>query len=247
MKVNFFIIGAQRSGTTFLYKLLEQHPQIALAKPVRPEPKFFIDEQQHQLGEQWYLDTYFSHRLPHSVLGEKSTSYLEYRQAAERIHQYNPQARILVMLRNPIDRAFSNYRFSLENGLETLSFSEALTQEPARLQSSAVEGVSVSPFAYATRGCYINYLNCYLEYFPKDQIKIILTENLIEDAAQSADIFQFLGVKPYASQTPGIVNASANPHLKLDPAQRSFLESFFAPFNKQLASQFQLDLTCWNC
>ena len=131
---NLFIVGAQRSGTTYLYQILTNHPQVAMAQPVRPEPKFFLDERLVAQGKDYYENTYFNERVEAtSYLGEKSTSYIESIEAAQRIHSLYPDARILMILRDPVVRAYSNYRFSVAHQLEKLTFMEALVAEPERL------------------------------------------------------------------------------------------------------------------
>src|SRR5919108_4548906 len=122
----FFIIGAQRCGTTALAQLLDIDPRIELARPLRPEPKFFLDEALTARGTDYYERTYFSD--PGALReGEKGTSYIESAEAARRIARAYPAARILTVIREPVARAVSNYRFSVANGMEDLPPEEALT------------------------------------------------------------------------------------------------------------------------
>ena len=79
------VIGAQRCGTTYLHDLLAAHPQIAMARPTRPEPKVFLSDEVADRGRGWYVETYFGHATDEPVLGEKSTSYLEYPEVADRV------------------------------------------------------------------------------------------------------------------------------------------------------------------
>src|SRR5680860_30087 len=111
MKNIAFIVGAQRSGTTFLFQQLNQHPEVCMAKPVRPEPKFFIREELYNKGLEFYRSTYYA-EAGNKVCIEKSTSYIEYELAAQRISQAFHHAKIIFILRNPVERAISNYRFS---------------------------------------------------------------------------------------------------------------------------------------
>ena len=107
----FFIVGAQRSGTTYLYHMLDQCRQVSMAKPVKPEPKFFLDEiEQFDLNE--YRNSYHSGCDSDVIAyGEKSTSYYESPIVANRIFRNIPEAKIIFVLRNPIQRAISNYFF----------------------------------------------------------------------------------------------------------------------------------------
>lgn len=192
-----FIVGAQRSGSTYLYQLLDSHPEIFMAKPIRPEPKFFLDEAKVIKGREYYEASYFRDvSEEHRLLGEKSTSYIEFQTVAKRIREYYPFAKILMILRNPVDRAFSNYRFSVKHGVEGLSFSEALIAEEGRVQDGSYS-CSVNPFAYRQRGHYIHYINNYLEFFPLAQIKVIIFEELVGSLDGIAELYRWLGVDEY--------------------------------------------------
>jgi len=190
-----FIVGAQRSGTTYLYKMLDAHPEIFMAKPVRPEPKFFLNEDLYSQGRNLYEQRYFSTCLKeHKYIGEKSTSYIESMQAAERISQYYPNARILIILRNPALRAWSNYCFSVDNGIEQLDFASALLAEKDRLSNSKYK-TSVNPYAYCNRGYYFNYIDAYASFFKKSQVRVIIFEEMVGRLKEVQDLYLWLGVK----------------------------------------------------
>lgn len=191
---HLFIVGAQRSGSTYLYHLLNTHPQVCMAQPVRPEPKFFLNEQFCSRGRQFYEQMYFA-GVPHHTrwLGEKSTSYIESTAAARRIREFYPGAQILLILRDPVERAWSNYRFSVKNGLEQLDFEVALAAEPERL-SRIEPGTSVNPFAYRRRGYYIEYLESYCQVFPADQINVVIFEELVANLANVQALYRGLGL-----------------------------------------------------
>ena len=189
-----FLVGAQRSGTTYLYHMLDSHPQVLMAKPVRPEPKFFLDEEEYKKGKRHYETRYFADRTnDHIYIGEKSTSYLEYKIVAERIQGFYPGARILLILREPVARAYSNYRFSVENGLESLSFQDAIDMERERLLSGKYAS-SVNPYAYTKRGHYIDYIRDYMNVFDREQISIIIHEEFVSRLDQISKLFEWLGI-----------------------------------------------------
>ena len=120
----FFIIGAQRSGTTFLYHFLDGHPEISMAKPFRPEPKYFINPP-NLVNIEKYLDKHHQNYGTNvRAFGEKSTSYYEKPKTASHIHNYFPGAKIIMILRNPIDRALSNYFFTRQHNLEPRSLED---------------------------------------------------------------------------------------------------------------------------
>jgi len=189
----FFIIGAQRSGTTRLYHLLDKHPQISMAKPMRPEPKFFLQTPQN-IDTQHYLNTY--HQVRDSSIkayGEKSTSYYEKPEVAQHIAQYFPDAKIIMLLRNPVDRAISNYFFTLQHGLETRTLEEVFIQKIPK--PYIPKHISVSPFDYLKRGHYSQYLPAYIKKFSKNDVKILIFDNFIQNPQNSLnDIFDLLKI-----------------------------------------------------
>ncbi|MCZ8293217.1 MAG: sulfotransferase [Hylemonella sp.] len=206
---HLFIVGAQRSGSTYLYQLLDEHPQISMAHPVRPEPKFFLNEQGVAKGPDYYEQTCFADRKTDALyLGEKSTSYIESPEAATRIQRFFPDARILVILRDPVLRAYSNYRFSAANGLETMSFEAALAAEPERLTTARFSS-SVSPFAYRQRGHYMDYLDKYLAVFDASQIKVLIFEELVNNLDQVHALYGWLGID--TTHTPPSLSKVVNP------------------------------------
>ena len=243
---HFFIAGAQRCATTYFYGLLDQHPQIMMARPLRPEPKYFIrPEISHEIER--YRKEFFPADAP-EWLGEKSTSYIEHPQAAQRIAKLLPEARIFFLLRDPVERAISNYNFSVMNGLEPLSLQDALDAEPSRLASqAAVSGTSVSPFAYATRGFYARYLEPWFAAFPSAQIRLLTTEALVADPLEiTAQAVQFLGLPPAMALrgTDRAIN-QADPAGDAPEAIRRRLRAVYAGSNQELADRYGVDIGGW--
>lgn len=197
----FVIIGAQRSGSTFLYNLLDAHPEIEMNKPVKPEPKFYIDKTNFSLGKDYYLNNFFSEfRINNKIkaIGEKSTSYIEFEDVAEKINTLFPDSKVLVILRNPVSRAISNYMFSVKNGIEKRPVNEVFCekyQTPLK-----PENLSVNPFAYIERGYYSNYLEPYLKVFG-DRMKILIFEEIIASSIVQNELYSFLGVSDFSFDT----------------------------------------------
>ena len=100
----FLIAGAPRSGTTWLYHLLDRHPDVFMAKPARPEPKFFLVDELYERGFHHYVETWFDGSSAYTAAGEKSTNYLESSSAADRIHRHVPDVRLVFILREPTQR-----------------------------------------------------------------------------------------------------------------------------------------------
>ena len=206
---HLFIVGAQRSGSTYLYHLLDSHPEVSMAKPVRPEPKFFLSDDLYCRGREFYEEIYFKD-IPARTryLGEKSTSYIESLMAARRIRDFYPDARILMILRDPVQRAWSNYRFSRQHKLETLQFEEALAAESDRL-SSARFNTSVNPHAYISRGHYIDYVEAYLTVFTAQHLHILILEEIVGNLAAIQNLYRLLGIDQ--SFIPPLLGEVINP------------------------------------
>lgn len=206
MKPHFLIIGAAKSGTTSIYEGLKQHPKIQMSSV--KEPNFFALEGSdlafkpgsttsgylEECVTDWdqYLQL-FHPSNGHKILGEASPIYLYDTNAAKRIHQYIPTAKLIVILRNPIERAYSNFLQHVREGIETTdSFSTAIELEERRLAEKWWWG-----FAYIKAGFYHQQLLRYTNIFASDQIKIYLYDDFKlspEDILR--DIFQFLDVDP---------------------------------------------------
>lgn len=244
MTEHFFIVGAQRSATTYLYQLLDEHPQIEMAKPIRPEPKFFLLDDLYAQGIDAYFAQFFDASAAPDRRGEKSTSYSESEKAARRIADHFPQARIIFLLREPIERAVSNYWFSVRNGLETRPIGEALREEDSRRGSYLT---SVSPFAYVKRGLYIDQIDLYERFFPHEQIGIFLHERLTASPETLDSVYRFLGVDDTFNPPSWgqVINAGQKGSETLTPDLEQRLIETFAEPNARLAERMGIDLVEW--
>ncbi len=244
---HFFVVGIQRSGTTYLHRILDEHPDIEMAKPVRPEPKFFLNDALYERGLDYYKSRFFENQERPLLFGEKSTSYAESEKVAERLARCFPEAKIIFLLRDPIERAVSHYFFSLAHGIETLPMREAFLEEEHRWQDFDRERISVSPYAYMRRGRYIENILLYQKYFPPDNIAIFLFERLIGSITEIQALYAFLGV---ASFLPPSLLENINPGTRPEGQDipedlRDFLVQYFWESNNKLREEFGLDLSCW--
>jgi hypothetical protein len=196
----FFILGAQRCGTTLFYNLLDEHPEICMAKPFKPEPKFFLNENFKATSKDEYIKTYYSNCMSALAYGEKSTSYIESIQSFSRIKEYFPAAKAIIILRDPAKRALSNFYFSQKNGIEPRTLEEVFihgTPPPVLEQS-----YSVNPFDYLQRGNYLSYVKDAANVFAPSNLKIVIYEQLLESKGEIiSDVYQFLGVNPNYAPT----------------------------------------------
>jgi hypothetical protein len=197
-KPDFFIVGAAKSGTTSLYSYLIQHPTIFM--PELKEPHFFGEW--HPATGVKNLEEYLNlfARVPEEIrAGEATTAYLYSSSGAQEIKRFQPIAKIIMILRNPVDRAYSNYWEQREGKywesrepVETLSFEEALEAEPERIQ----QGWGYA-FHYVACGHYAEQVARYLDVFGYDAVRVYLFEDLVVDAeAVCRDVFSFLEVDP---------------------------------------------------
>jgi hypothetical protein len=234
---HLLVIGAQRCGTTFLHRVLDEHPDITMARPARPEPKHFLRADSVDLGLDWYRREYFAHASGEAVLGEKSTSYIESSAAAANARAVLGAATVLVMVRDPVARAVSNWRFSTGNGFESRPLVEALEDNLAsgRPWDPAETATSVSPFAYLERGRYADYLPAWDEQFP-GRVHVLLFDELVSGAEPVAALYRLVGVddgfRPdslgrQVNESPGDV-----PELPAGLVER--LRGWFAPSDTRL-------------
>ncbi|MCA8941077.1 MAG: sulfotransferase, partial [Planctomycetes bacterium] len=243
------VAGGQRCGTTWLYHLLDAHPEIYMAKPPRPEPKFFMADPRPGRDVDWYLNTWFSDTGDAKAIGEKSTSYMETPGTAVRIRRLFPDLRVLVILRNPVERAISNFAFSRRNGLEHGGLDEALTDEERRVREIEFANISVHPFAYSWRSLYARHLRQFFDELPREQLGVFLYDDLRENPTETCGaIYGFLGVD--SGFDPGDFdrryNESPLVDLGVKRASIEYLRDKLRRPNHELAALLGRDLSCWD-
>lgn len=193
-KLDFIVAGAQKCGTTALHYFLEQHPQIAL--PDKQELHFFDDEDLFMKGANYdLLHGRFKPTRDSIVAGENTPIYIYWKPSIERIWNYNKQVKLLVLLRNPIERAFSHWNMQRERGYETLDFLDAVRAEPDRQREASP--LQSRRFSYVDRGLYSEQLERVFKFFPREQVKVMKFENFRKDQPGiMRSVFDFIGVEP---------------------------------------------------
>jgi hypothetical protein len=246
---DFIIAGAPRTATTWLYALADCHPDIAMAKPVRPEPKFFLTDELYARGVRHYAQTWFAGLPADRTLGEKSTNYLESPMVAERMRAVVPQVKLIFLLRNPIDRAYSNYLWTRMNGLETEEFGRALELETEREASLPERLRYARPYSYFSRGLYAQHLRRFFDLFPREQILILRSEDVGTRPREVAlACHQFLGVPPRPDDADALcpINSAVDPQTQpLDRAVYAELARRYAGPNRELAALLGPDFELW--
>ena len=197
MLPNFIIGGTSAGGTSFLTSILIQHRDIFLPKNLRPEPHFFYYTHKYEKGLDWYQAEWFSECGDEKAVGERSSSYLYHAESMERIRKDLPNIKLIFVLRNPVERAWANYRYTVLSGLEPLSFEEALDQEDRRVKEAEGIWAEVQPHDYTGRSMYGQQMELCLKLFSRDQILIVGSEKLNSDTrGQLQRITDFLQVDP---------------------------------------------------
>ena len=175
---NLFILGAAKAGTTTLYHYLDRHPEIYFSQV--KEPQYFCHEGLYDKGMTYYLDTFFKGADRFRVRGEATPHYLYYEKAARRIaNDLNREnLRFIVILRDPVARAYSLYWNMVAEGIEPLSFEQAIEAEKTRLNDPELEYSGSVSFQYLDSGLYTKQIESYLKYFNKRQFLFVLFDDL---------------------------------------------------------------------
>ncbi|MCC5922012.1 MAG: sulfotransferase [Cyclobacteriaceae bacterium] len=242
---HFIIIGAQRSGSTFLLNILDQHSQICFTDQIKPEPKFFIDQSEVSKGINYYRQHHFKNRDVGTLfLGEKSTSYVEFPEVGDRIKKLLPHPKLFMIIRNPTERAISNYYFSCNNKLENRSIEEVFLMDTPTPELPFQ--TSVSPFNYIERGFYSKYIHPFKEQFGADLHLCLLEELLISDNAIDA-LFNHLNlIRPsIESFSRSKINASDKSVLPVPSKVRLILNQTYEQEIEKLRKTYDLNTSLW--
>lgn len=246
---DFIIAGAPRCGTTWLYHVADRHPAIMMAKPVVPEPKFFLRDDLFGRGLAYYSQCWFAGIPTDRLAGEKSANYLESPEAAERISQCLPDVRLIFLLRNPVERAFSNYLWSRQNSLEAASFAEALEQEDER-ESTVPDNLRYArPHALFSRGLYADMLLPYFARFRRERVLVLRYEDIRDIPAGVAEqLHRFLGVEVQAGgcgRTAAGQRGTQPGRAEFDPALYRRLVARYSEPNRRLRALLGTDFPLW--
>src|SRR5256886_6289264 len=194
-KLDFLVAGAQKSGTTALNYYLKLHPQIAL--PIKKELHFFDDDELFAGGNVSYepLHEMFRPARAGSIAGENTPIYLYWRPALPRIRDYNPAMKFIIILRNPIERAFSQWNMQRTRGIEPCDFMDAVREEPRRIAASAPK--QLRKFSYVDRGRYAEQLERAFRLFPRERFLVIKYEEFRAGQREVVEAaFRSLGLPP---------------------------------------------------
>lgn len=242
---DFLIIGCAKGGTTSLYYYLIQHSNIASASG---KELWFFDTN-FKRGLIWYRSNfptvffkYYEKIIHHQkiITGEASTNYIFHPLAAKRTYSVLPDAKIILLLRNPIDRAYSSWAMHVRRGTEKLSFEEAIKQEEERiageeqkiLENEYYDSFKLMHYSYLKRGIYIEQIKKWMKLFPKNRFLIIKTEDFkLNTKKTMSEIFDFLEVPNFDVNQK---RENVGKYTEMNPETRNLLIEYFKPHNKKL-------------
>ncbi|MFF2089465.1 ATP-binding cassette domain-containing protein [Paenibacillus sp. NPDC058174] len=237
-KPDFLIIGTQKGGTTSLYHHLTGHPNIQAA--AIKEIHYF--DEQFGRGFDWYK-RHFPSNLPAGIItGEASPYYLFHPQTPRRVYELLPNVKLIVVLRNPVQRAYSHYRMMVKRGIEQLSFPDAILAEHDRVNDdynrmamdSSYSSPNCSHYSYLKRGLYVEQLERWYQYFPKEQFLIMNSEKLFQNPVECCTrAGQFLNIPDWTGNDfPHLLEGDEGPEIPADTL--AWLQQYFTDPNRKL-------------
>jgi hypothetical protein len=231
------IIGAQKAGTTALYAYLNQHPQ-----NVKEMNEIHFYDVNYDKGMEWYKEKIPQKPDSSYIFGDKGPDYMLHPTIAERVYNDFPNIKLIVVLRNPVDRSYSQFWFNKRRDREPLdTFEEAIANE-SELIFGEIEKQIADPFyvswrhrrsGYLARSRYVEQLARWLEFYDREQLLVVDANNLRADPQNTMnEVFAFLGLDSFTVSTENGEKNSDYPPM--DPEMRKTLLEYFKPYNANL-------------
>lgn len=237
LKPDFIIIGAQKCGTTNLWDMLNQHPDICMAE--EKEPHYFTRHTRYPQHD-WYRGLFVDDGR---LTGEATNAYMFWPGAMVRMCDYDPRIKLIVILRNPTERAISHYWHEVAGGHETAHIHDALKPLETRLRlGGGTLQQALYHRSYLLRGLYVNQLYRVSQFFPQKQVRIITLQDLISDTVGTlASLCEFLGVNPVFSFETHRKRRKGD-YPETDPALIELLDAYFMDTNYFLLENYKVDV-----
>ena len=249
----FIVAGAQKGGTTTLHAMIERHPEVFVTRP--KEIHYF--DRHYAKGLEWY-SSMFQPGPGQRAWGESTPLYMYEPLARRRMCRDLPDARLILILRDPVARAYSHYWMNRSKGVEDIeTFEEAVRIEAERRAASSRR--IAARYAYLDRGLYIDQLNALEASYGRERLHVLLLSDLTASTTlRLTEVFTFLGVDPTMAvdipllhqksfrkgATASTVTSATYPPL--EPATADRLREYFAEPNERLSAWLGRDLTSWN-
>ena len=228
---DFLIIGAKKCGTTFLYDLLSRHPYV---EPAAKKELHYFDILYKEEGIDWYRRCFPRPKWKDGrrIITGEATPYLGNPRTPERVAQVLPQARLITLLRDPIQRAYSDYQQVRRKGREPLAFEEAIEAE--KRQTRSIRG-------YLSRDVYVDYLLWWSSFFAEDQMLVLKSEDFFERTQETLErALDFLDLPRWEAEATEKRNKGEY-ETQMAPATRQRLEEYFEPHNERLYKHLGVD------
>jgi len=241
-RLDFIVAGAQKSGTTALHYFLAKHPNITMGD--QQEIHFFDDDATFAATVDYErLHKHYPLVAPSTMAGDCTPSYLYFKPAPERIWKYNPKIKLLVLLRNPVERAFAHWNMQRFKGREPLDFFDAIKEEKTRI--AGAPPIEARRFAYVDRGFYAEQLERIFKFFPREQVKVVKFEEFENKQRETlVSIFSFLGLEPLRSVRSKDRNVVPYARV-MNWEERIFLYNLFADDIAKLERMLGWDCSNW--
>ncbi|OCQ93928.1 polysaccharide/polyol phosphate ABC transporter ATP-binding protein [Oscillatoriales cyanobacterium USR001] len=242
---NFLIIGAQFCGTSQLFNCLVE--RLKTSRDGTQEIHYF--DLNFNQGIDWYKQQFMWLESENQrVIGETTPYYIFHPLVPKRVFQQFPKMKIIAILGNPVHRAWMHYQHEVSLGIESLNFERAIAAEPQRLQGEVEKMIADENYysfnhqnyAYLGRGIYVEQLKNWLEYFPKEQLLVLKSEDFYENTPQNfAQVLEFLEIS--AGRVKEFTKYAVNNYNDLPEKMRKKLEEYFKPHNQQLSKYLHRD------
>jgi len=245
---DFYLIGAQKCGTSALYDYLVQHPCIHPCKT--KEPRFF--DKYYKRGVNWYkscfpftfqknIESKMFHRK--FLTGEATERYFEHPHVPQRIKKITPKAKFIILFRNPIDRAYSHYNMRYDSKKELLSFEQAINCEEERTKGEFIKMLKDKNYyskdyfhhSYLERGIYFEKLKKWMSVFPKEQFLILKSEEFFKEPNMIYNqVLKFLNLPKWQLHEYKKIGAGVYKRHEIDSKLKKQLVEFYKPYNEDL-------------
>jgi Sulfotransferase domain len=238
LQPSFLIIGAKRAGTTSLYEYIVEHPGVVRSR--LPKGSHYFDVR-FSRGWNWYRSTFPLAIHRQAITGEASPYYLFHPLAPRRIAAALPEVRLIAILRDPVDRAYSQYQFERRGGFEELPLEQALDQEPERLAGEAermvnepgYESFAYRHHGYLARGRYAEQLERLYALVSPSRVLVLQSEMLLVDPDAVLDrVWRFLGLSPHSLDRPRLLDRGS--YQPMPDSIRDRLRAYYKVFNQRL-------------
>lgn len=237
-KPHFLLIGAQKCGTSSLYRYLTCH---LLVNPAARKELHYFDLN-YTNGHRWYRRQF--HFEKNKITGESTPYYLAHPAVPGRVKAYHPDIKLIAILRHPVERALSHYRMNCERGVEPLPLRQALEAEEERLAQAYDPEDPQNPhlvYSYLLRGRYPEQLQRWRQHFPPEQLLLLNFDQFFRDPWREVQaVYSFLGLPPYYGSGQKFRENVTSPREEVSETDRQFLQEYYAPTLKRMAEDYNL-------